>query len=463
MAIVAKASHPQRRGLLAGCGDRPVSLTFHTTESVRSWGRVVRRSQQVMRPELVSDLVDWAAGDKGGRLAAGLGRSYGDSGLFSDGRLILTSRLDRFISFDGAGLLRAQAGLSLGALLEFAVLRGWFLPVTPGTKHVTLGGALANDVHGKNHTRAGAFGRHVKGFTLLRSDRGVVEVTPTSEPALFAATIGGLGLTGIVLDATLQLSPITSAYLEVERLPVGDLDDLFALNSSSLPHYEQTVAWIDGTRRGSRTGLGVFERANWTEAGGLTVHDERSVSISAPAPRFALNALAVGTFNRAYRAVQLRNRQISQMHYSSLFYRLDLVENWNKLYGRAGFFQYQCVVPLDYGRDAIGEMLDTASRSSECSPLVVLKTFGDLSSPGMLSFPREGYTLALDFVNRGPATLNLLTRLDDIVRSAGGALYPAKDGRMPRSMFDFSYPQLERFLSLRDPACGSDFAQRMGL
>ena len=451
------------RGDAAGCGDRSVSLTFHATQSVRSWGRVVRRSQQAARPELVSDLVDWAAGDKGARLAAGLGRSYGDSGLFSDGRLVLTSRLDRLISFDGAGLLRAQAGLSLGALLAFAVPHGWFLPVTPGTKHVTLGGALANDVHGKNHSHAGTFGRHVRGFTLLRSDRGVVEVTPASEPDLFAATIGGLGLTGIVLDVTLQLSPITSASLDVERLPVGDLDELFALNSASLPLYEQTVVWIDGARRGPSTGLGVYERANWAKAGGLSVHDARSVSMSVQAPRFALNALAVGTFNRAYRAIQLRHRQISQMHYSRLFYRLDVVEDWNKLYGRAGFFQYHCVVPLNHGRDAVAEMLDTVSRSSECSPLVVLKTFGDLGSPGMLSFPREGYTLALDFMNRGPATLSLLARLDDIVRSAGGALYPAKDGRMPRSMFEFSYPQLERFLSLRDPACGSDFAQRMAL
>jgi FAD/FMN-containing dehydrogenase len=441
-----------------------LSLRFFPDDGVTSWGRVVRRTQTVARPQFAADLLAWADQDKGPRLAVGLARSYGDTGLYSDGRLIATPGLDRFIRFGPAtGLVTAQAGLSLDALLKVIVPKGWFVPVTPGTRRVTLGGATANDVHGKNHSRAGTFGRHVRALTLLRSDRGLLTVSPEREPELFAATVGGLGLTGVIVDVTLQLAPIASAYLDVETFPLGDLDDFFALNGESLARCEQTVAWIDCTKRGAKRGLGVYTRADWAAEGGLAPHGDRARTVPVEAPGFALNPLSLSVFNTAYRTAQLIKPARARAHYSAFFHPLDSLEEWNKLYGPAGFYQYQCVVPHACGRDALGEMLEIIARSGEGSALVVLKTFGDLASPGLMSFPRPGYTLALDFKNRGALTLDLLARLDGVARNARGALYPAKDGRMPRAMFELSFPGWAHFLSFRDPACGSDFLSRLGL
>jgi FAD/FMN-containing dehydrogenase len=398
----------------------------------------------------------------GPRLAVGLKRSYGDTCLFADGRLLDMSGLDRFIAFDRqTGLLKAEAGLSLDALLRVSVPLGWFVPVTPGTRRVTLGGAVANDVHGKNHHRAGSFGRHVKAFTLLRSDRGLVEVTPETEPVLFAATIGGLGLTGVILDVTLQLVPIASSDLINENLPLGRLDDYFALDAESSEAFEHTVAWIDCTRTGRRVGLGVYSRANWAPDGPLEAHSPRTRAVPAFAPAAPFNALTVSAYNRWRRVRQLWDGSPRRLHYSPAFHPLDAVEGWNRLYGRSGFYQHQCVVPRDAAPDALREMLDAVARSGQGTPVVVLKSFGDLASPGWMSFPRPGHTLALDFKNRGRPTLQLLDRLDAIVREAEGTLYPAKDGRMPREMLDRGYPRFPDLLALRDPACGSDFLARM--
>ncbi len=442
-----------------------MTLVFQPRDDVLSWGRAHRGRQSLGRPADASELRAWAAVDKGPRLARGLGRSYGDSGLHAEGRLIDMTGLDRFRSFDAkTGLLRAQAGLSLDTLLKVTAPQGWFVPVTPGTRHVTLGGAVAHDVHGKNHSWAGTFGRHVRALSLLRSDRGLIEITPQSDPELFAATVGGMGLTGLIVEVTLQLTAIASTDLVVETLPLGGLDDFFALNLQSLERFEQTVAWIDCAQRGSKLGLGVYTRANWATDGGCVAQgDRRGPSLPFEAPSFALNRVSLSLFNQAYRAVQLARPRRARLAYGDVFYPLDAVQNWNRLYGRSGFYQYQSVVPHQGGREALADMLRIIGRSGEGSPLVVLKSFGTLASPGMLSFPRPGYTLALDFRNRGQATQALLARLDAVVRAAKGALYPAKDGRMPRDMFALSFPQAQRFLTYRDPACGSDFLTRMGL
>ncbi|CAN5605903.1 FAD-binding oxidoreductase [soil metagenome] len=439
-----------------------MTLAFRERTDVTSWGRVIRRPQTVAEPVFSSELKTWAASDGGPRLAAGLRRSYGDTNLFSDGRMILTPLLDRMISFDPAsGLLRAEAGLSLDDLLRVVAPLGWFVPVTPGTRRVTLGGAVANDVHGKNHSRAGTFGRHVQALTLLRSDRGVVALSRDREPELFAATVGGLGLTGIILDVTLQLSAIASTSLDVETFPLGNLDDFFALNAESLALCEQTVAWVDCTQRGAKAGMGVYTRANWAKHGALTAHSSGAKTVPLETPGFLINPLSLALFNTAYRTAQLLKPRRAQAHYSSFFHPLDSIEEWNKLYGAAGFYQYQLVVPFADGRTVLGEVLDIIGRSGDGSALMVLKTFGDLPAEGLLSFPRPGYTLALDFKNRGQPMLDLLGRLDSVVREAGGTLYPAKDGRLPRAMFEAGYPQFERFLTFRDPACGSDFLTRM--
>ncbi len=439
-----------------------MSLAFRARSDVTSWGRVIRRPQTVAEPAFSSDLTAWAAADTGPRLAAGLLRSYGDTNLFSDGRMILTPALDRMITFDPAtGVLRAQAGLSLDEILKVFAPRGWFVPVTPGTRRVTLGGAVANDVHGKNHTRAGTFGRYVQALTLLRSDRGILELSRDKEPGLFAATVGGLGLTGIILDVTLKLVAITSTSLDVETFPLSDLDDFFALNAESLALCEQAVAWVDCTQRGAKAGMGVYTRANWSTDGELTAHVSSAKKIPVETPGFLINPLSLAAFNTAYRTAQLLKPRRMQAHYSSFFHPLDSIEEWNKLYGSAGFYQYQLVVPFAQGREALSEILEIIGRSGDGSALLVLKTFGDLPPEGLLSFPRPGYTLALDFKNRGQPMLDLLARLDSVVREAGGALYPAKDGRLPKAMFEAGYPNFERFLTFRDPACGSDFLTRM--
>jgi L-gulonolactone oxidase len=422
---------------------------------------VARAPQRVAHPRFTPEALTDAA-QAGDRLAIGLRRSYGDTCRFGRGRLVDMSGLNRFIAFDPAtGLIRAEAGLSLDALLRVSVPRGWFVPVTPGTRFVTLGGALANDVHGKNHHRMGTFGRHVRRFSLLRSDRCVVEVTPQTEPDLFGATIGGLGLTGIVLDLDLQLTPIASSNLDTESVPMGGLADYFALDADSGDRFEHTVAWIDCTRTGARAGMGVYSRANWAASGPLEPHPTRQIALPAFAPGAPFTGLTVGAFNRFYRALQLYPPLRKPLPYAKVFHILDAIGGWNRLYGRAGFYQHQCVVPPAVALEALKAMLGQIAASGEGSALVVLKSFGALASPGWMSFPRPGHTLAIDFQNRGPSTLALMARLDAVVREAGGALYPAKDGRMSREMLDLGYPRLPDLLALRDPACGSDFLDRM--
>jgi L-gulonolactone oxidase len=431
-----------------------------------SWGRVLRVPHQVACPAF-RDQIDLAlrtAGAMGiGALAVGLGRSYGDSNLNPDGALIDMRRIDRFIAFDPTtGVLRAEAGLSLGQIIRTVVPQGWFLPTTPGTRFVTLGGAIANDVHGKNHLSAGSFGCHVRRIGMLRSDRGLIEISPMQEPDLFYATIGGLGLTGVMVWAEIQLTPITTAWIEEEVLPMHGLDDFFTIADGS-DGFEHTVSWIDCTAGGRSIGRGVFVRGAWSKQGRLDVHEDQ-VKISLPfdAPGWALNSLTLRAFNAFYWRQQrwLRPSQ-GRAHYSSHFYPLDAIGDWNRLYGRRGFFQYQSVVPPAAGLDATREMLATIARSGDGSFLAVLKTLGARASGGLLSFPREGVTLALDFANRGEKTFRLLARLDDIVRAAGGRLYPAKDGRLPWAMFEAGYPGLPAFSAYVDPALTSHFWARM--
>jgi FAD/FMN-containing dehydrogenase len=431
---------------------------------VLSWGRVTREPQRVVRPRFRDELPD-LIGNKGAasKLAVGLRRSYGDSCLNGSGALIDMRGVDRFIHFDReTGVLRAEAGVSLSDLLRLVVPKGWFAPTTPGTRFVTLGGALANDVHGKNHHGAGSFGRHVCSLGLVRSDRGRLTVTPESESALFSSTIGGLGLTGVIEWVELQLVRIGGAYLDVETMPYSGLDEFWLLAEESGPAFEHTVAWIDCASRGKKQGRGIFSRANWIADGVYDVHDDRSWRrVPFEAPGLALNSLTGRAFNNVYYHLNGAKAGKSRQHYAPFFYPLDAVRDWNRLYGRHGMLQYQCVIPRNNQRDAIGTLLDVISASGQASFLAVLKTFGDLPSPGLLSFPRPGATLALDFPFRGDATLKLMTRLDAIVAEAGGALYPAKDGRMPGDMFRRSFPRWEQLV--KDPAISSDFWRRVAL
>jgi len=439
-------------------------MTYVLRNDALSWGRVVKTPQRVAAPRFRKDLIELVAQHPGKSvLAVGLRRSYGDSVLNSEGGLIATAGLDRFLALDPAArVLRAEAGVTLGEIMRLIVPRGLFVPVTPGTRFVTLGGAIANDVHGKNHHRAGTLGRHVIRLGLLRSDGSRTEVRPDSDGALFAATVGGLGLTGIIEWAEIKLQSIPSSQLEAEIIAYAGLAEFWQIAEDSVDTHEHTVAWIDCAAEGPHCGRGIFTRANWSAEGGLRAHEDRqSFGVPVDAPEGLLNHLTVGMFNHFYYAAQRRKTGVHRQHYASFFHPLDSVANWNRLYGPQGLWQYQCVVPPATMKDAIAALLAEIARSGQGSFLAVLKTFGDIRSPGLLSFPMEGATLALDFANRGERTLALLARLDAIVRQAKGRLYAAKDGRIPKQMWGEGYPNLDRFIPCLDKAFASDFWRRV--
>ena len=437
---------------------------FAPRDDIMPWSRTPRTRMEVARPAFPDELAPLAmegAELQGGLLAGGLRRSYGDSCINDGGALIEMTGLDRFIRFDRtSGLLEAEAGVSLAAILKLVIPAGFFLPVTPGTKFVTLGGAIANDVHGKNHHRAGTFGRWIRSLSLLRSDGREPTVTDDDTSGLFAATIGGLGLTGIITRATLQLMPIASSNMAVETIPFGNLAEFFALSAVSDASHDYTVAWIDCLAKGDRLGRGIFTRAGHASDGELRVKPPGGPSIPIDAPGFLLNRFSIAAFNEVYFRLAGRARQ-SNMSYDPFFYPLDAIGNWNRMYGPRGFYQYQSVVPPEVAAEVTAEMLRAISDARQGSFLAVLKTFGDMTSPGLLSFPRRGTTLALDFANRGGPTLWLLDRLDAIVREAGGRLYPAKDGRLPPAMFRAGHPALDQFTTHLDPGMSSTFWRRM--
>lgn len=432
-------------------------------DGVVSWGRVQRGRHRLAAPAWPQDVASAAAESVsagGTTLARGLGRSYGDSGLNFDAGLVAMAGLDRAIAFDRtAGILRADAGMSLDAVLWLTVPAGWFLPVTPGTKFVTLGGALANDVHGKNHHGAGCFGSHVRRIALWRSDRGIVECAPDTEPELFRATVGGLGLTGIVLWVEIALTAIASASMTVENERFDHLDGFFRLADAGAD-WPYTVAWVDTVSSGDRLGRGVFSRARHAAAGPLEPHRSGGPAVPIDAPGALLNRWTVGAFNALYYA-KPGSVYRGPQHYDPFFYPLDRLRHWNRLYGRRGFYQWQGVVPPDAARAAVRTLLERIARSGEASFLAVLKNFGDVPSPGAMSFPMPGTTLALDFPNRGGRTLALLADLDRVVAEAGGRLYPAKDGRMPVAMFRSGYPGWGELERQRDPMLMSSFWRRM--
>jgi FAD/FMN-containing dehydrogenase len=438
--------------------------SFLSRADVLPWGRIPRSHMRVARPSFrdeLNGLIAEGSASPNHLLASGLRRSYGDSCINDGGAMIDMTGLDRFVSFDrSTGLLVAEAGVSLSQILELAVPAGYFLPVTPGTKHVTLGGAVANDVHGKNHHRAGTIGRWVRGLDLLRSDGTELSLAPDDTTGAFSATIGGLGLTGVITRVELELLPAASSNMDVETVPFRGLNEFFALADESDASHDYTVAWVDCLASGSTLGRGVFTRARHARDGELRVHSGRGPSVPMDAPGFLLNRLSLSAFNELYFRLAGRPRQ-TRMPYNPFFYPLDAVDGWNRLYGRRGFYQYQSVVPPAHAGAATAEMLRTIAQAGQGSFLAVLKTFGDVPSPGLMSFPMKGTTLALDFANRGPSTLSLLDKLDGIVREAGGRLYPAKDGRLPSPMFHAGYPALEQFRTLIDPGMSSTFWRRM--
>lgn len=395
-------------------------------------------------------------------LPYGLGRSYGDSCINSGHTVIPCARLNNFLAFDNeSGVLRAEAGVSLADILDIFVPRGWFLPVSPGTKYVTLGGAVANDIHGKNHHVAGTFGCHVRQFELIRSSGERIVCSPDENSELFKATIGGMGLTGLITWVEITLIPIRSPYLDTSTIKFRNLDEFFDISAQGDTTFEYSVSWVDCTSEGANLGRGLFMAGNFSEKTKNRKPPKLSIPFPCEAPSWLLNSLFMRSFNTLYYNKQRAKRVDALTHYEPFFYPLDSILNWNRMYGKRGFFQYQFVIPFGNDRHVIKEIFARITRSKRASFLAVLKTFGDIPSPGMLSFPRKGITLALDFPNQGKPTLELLSDLDGIVSSVGGSIYPAKDARMSPEMFRQSHPRLDEFLQWKDPRFSSTLWRRV--
>jgi FAD/FMN-containing dehydrogenase len=401
-------------------------------------------------------------------LPVGAGRSYGDVCLLDHGTLLrtrgsgLSGGMDRLLDFDPAtGILCCEAGTTLGEILDFAVPRGFFLPVSPGTKYVTVGGAIANDIHGKNHHIAGTFGRHVPRFELVRSD-GTHQICSMAQNAdWYAATIGGMGLTGLIAWAEIRLRPILSRRIQYTGIKFSGIEEFVALSAAHAKS-EYTVSWIDCVSTGRNFARGIFMAGSHdTISGPLKRSKAAKLALPVDLPGFMLNRRSVGLFNTLYYNKQRGKTKSALIDYEPFFYPLDKLQQWNRMYGKNGMMQFQCVLPWEAGQMGLLTILKAITASGLGSFLAVLKVFGDVPSPGVMSFPKPGITLALDFPIRQEVTFDLLERLAAITLEHGGRMYPAKDATMTAAQFQTFYPQWKKFAAYIDPAFDSAFWQRV--
>jgi decaprenylphospho-beta-D-ribofuranose 2-oxidase len=399
-----------------------------------------------------------------GLVVHGAGRSYGDCALNAGGQALLTGRLDRILSFDAhTGIVELEPGVDFRRLLHVFLPRGFLAPVTPGTGFATMGGALANDVHGKNHEIAGSFGQHVTELDLLTPDGQSRLVTPGTD--LFRATAGGLGLTGVITRIALRLKPVPSTAVLVREQRAENLDAfLAAMRDAAGASY--SVGWIDGTARAGKLGRGILETAEPAPESDVLPLAKKNCRVPLDFPGFVLNPLSVALFNEAYFHRVPRVGRTRLAGYGTFLYPLDAIHDWNRIYGRAGFQQFQCVVPFDRGEAALRDLLEIISDSRQASFLAVLKRMGP-GRAGYLSFPSPGYTLALDFPQRSGIE-TLYARLCAVTLRFGGRVYLGKDALLDAAGFRAMYPEFADFARVRadiDPLCvlQSDMARRLGL
>ncbi|MFC7066926.1 FAD-binding oxidoreductase [Brucella rhizosphaerae] len=430
-------------------------------QSFDSFGRIDRhRRNAIAFDEVWSEL----EGVKS-LLAYGNGRSYGDSCHNDAGLLVPMRPHGRIVGFDvHTGILEAESGVMLSDIISAVAPHGYFLPVTPGTRFVTLGGAIANDVHGKNHHLRGTFGRHVESLELLRSD-GVHYICSSGENAeLFAATIGGMGLTGLILNARIRLMPVASLDIEERITPFQSLSEYFAIAEDSDHQNEYSVAWVDQLASGRSEGRGVLLTGNHGMNGNHNGRiGEAKLGLPFDLPFSMLNRPSLTAFNTLYYHAKRRKQEPHLVSFASFFYPLDGLRNWNRLYGPAGLYQHQSVIPFDQAERVIPAMLAASRAAGQASFLTVLKRFGDVRSPGLLSFPKPGYTLTMDFPNRGRKTLELLGQLDSMTIEAGGRVNPYKDQRMSAQTFKAGFAEWQQLEQMRDARFCSDFWRRTAL
>ncbi len=445
------------------------------TKRLSGWGRFPVESCYVFRPEKRSELAAiLASGSQPSYISRGLGRSYGDAALNSNAGVIDHALLNRFLSFeDSTGVLECESGVSLAEIIHYFLAGGWFLPVTPGTKFVTMGGAIAADIHGKNHHKDGSFSNFVLDFQLLLPNGEILVCSPSSHPEIFWATVGGMGLTGVILSARLQLMRVESSYIWADYYKAPNLAEALARMEQSDERYQYSVAWIDGLATGKKMGRSVLMRGNHASAGDLPARIRHPLAMALGPqwnlwldfPSGTLNRLTVKTFNAVYYNLA-RNRPRQLVSFEKFFYPLDAILQWNRMYGRRGFVQYQIALPQASGHEGLRIILERLARSGRASFLAVLKRFGD-PGPGLLSFPIRGYTLALDIpVARG--LIPFLHELDRMTLDHGGRIYLAKDSALQAADYAAMYPKLAAFRKVQkelDPEglLSSSLARRLGI
>ncbi len=397
-------------------------------------------------------------------LAYGLGRSYGDVCLNENGNIIVTSKFNKIIEIDhNNGILHCESGISIKEILKVITPMGWFLPVVAGTRNITIGGAIANDIHGKNHHKVGSFGNFVKSFDLLRSNGEVLVCSEEENTEYFKATIGGMGLTGIIMAAKIKLTKINSEYIIVETRRYNSLESYFEINSALEKNNEYTVSWVDCVMKNEGGLRGVYHSGNHSNDN-LSNKKIKDLKIKFPfTPPFSfVNNLSMKMINELY--YQLNKDTANKLqHYKSFFFPLDVIENWGRAYGKKGFLQYQFVVPKENSLETMKKVLHEIKEYNQIPALGVLKTFGSIKSIGYMSFPREGLTLALDFRIKDNETFKFLNRLDNIVIENNGSLYPAKDARMSSDTFTKSFDNLDFFSKFVDPKFSSSFWRRVNI
>jgi decaprenylphospho-beta-D-ribofuranose 2-oxidase len=450
--------------------------TVDATEAVfTGWGRTARvraTSAPLLDAEQAASVVK-AAGRRG-VLARGLGRSYGDAAQNAGGTVLDATASTGILAFDVAtGLITVRSGTSIGHLIRAVIPFGWFVPVTPGTRWVTVGGAIAADIHGKNHHRVGSWCQHVTSLRLLTADGSVRDIGPDHDAELFWATCAGMGLTGVILDATIRLIPVQTSWLRVDTDRAPDLETVMSLMADGDQEYEYSVAWIDLVATGRHLGRSVLARggfANPDELGPrqrrwpLEIRDKERLRVP-QLPDRTLNSLSVRAFNELWYRKSPRRRRGELQTIGQFFHPLDLLRDWNRMYGPRGYLQWQCVVPKDRP-EVIEAIVERISDSHLASFLAVLKLFGP-EDPAYLSFPKEGWTLALDLPLR-PGLGLMLDELDETIVEAGGRLYLAKDSRMRAELLPEMYPRLGEWLQQRrrvdpDGRFQSDLGRRLGL
>lgn len=420
-------------------------------QRVSNWGNYPSVEADVKTFRVVSDLQNQLA-DHDSFITRGMGRCYGDASLGN--HIISTLKFDKILSFDEVkGTLECQSGITLDDLIKFLVPRGWFLPVVPGTKYITVGGAVASDIHGKNHHVEGSFMNQVIDMQVLLASGEVATCSSTENRELFQATCGGMGLTGIVLTVKISLRKISTPYISQISVKARNLDEVFAL-FDTYQHSTYSVAWIDCLRSGDSIGrsiLMVGEHATPQEAAGKKQADIQKqkpwLNIPFSFPGIVMNELTIRIFNFLFYHKQLRKEKRGLVTFDSFFFPLDFINNWNRMYGKAGFVQYQFVLPLENSKEGLKKILHEINRNGMGSFLAVLKLFGE--GDGMLSFPMRGYTLALDFPMK-PGLFTFLDYLDKIVLEYGGRIYLTKDARMDKKIFWESYPNSEAFKKIVD-------------